>query len=474
MYIHTPFLRSKFVSKKNNKVVKYRRGFNLNIGFIVFFVIIIYVIFHLFTYFTSKPVSEYEVQQGTIATNNIYKGLILRQESVVYAEESGSLNYYAANGSKVSTKDVVYSVDTDGSISSQITGAQSDASAMTDETADDIISDINSFSSSYNSQNFYKVYTFKNNLSSTLTQVLSQSALTNLGDTISSAEANNTFYTFNPSSSGIVYYGLDGYEEITTDNFTLDQYNNTSYEETDLSQNTSINQLDPVYKLITSENWYILINVSDKVAESLNEKSVVKIRFCDDDFTTTVSFDIIKKDDQYFLKLNLKNSLIRYVNERFTNIELVLSSDTGLKIPNSAITTKEFFTIPKQYFTESGDSSDLCVMVQQPSSDSVTIVNPTIFSENDDYYFVDDEDLSEGDKLVMTDSSTTYTVGTDKDKLIGVYNINKGYAVFKQIKILSENDDYSIVETKTSYGIALYDHIALDGSSVVENQTITK
>ncbi len=74
----------------------------------------------------------------------------------------------------------------------------------------------------------------------------------------------------------------------------------------------------------------------------------------------------------------------------------------------------------------------------------------------------------------MTDSSTTYTVGTDKDKLIGVYNINKGYAVFKQIKILSENDDYSIVETKTSYGIALYDHIALDGSSVVENQTITK
>ena len=210
------------------------------------------------------------------------------------------------------------------------------------------------------------------------------------------------------------------------------------------------------------------------MAESLNEKSVVKIRFCDDDFTTTVSFDITKKDGQYFLKLNLKNSLIRYVNERFTNIELVLSSDTGLKIPNSAITTKEFFTIPKQYFTESGDSSDLCVMVREPSSDSVTIVKPTIFSENDDYYFVDDEDLSEGDTLVMTDSSSTYRVGTDKDKLTGVYNINKGYAVFKQIKILSENDDYSIVEPKTSFGIALYDHIALDGSAVVENQTITK
>ena len=75
------------MSRKNKKVLKYNNGFNLNIGFIVFFVIIIYVIFHIFTYITSKPVSEYEVQQGTIATNNIYKGMIIRDESVVYAEE---------------------------------------------------------------------------------------------------------------------------------------------------------------------------------------------------------------------------------------------------------------------------------------------------------------------------------------------------------------------------------------------------
>lgn len=80
--------------------------------------------FHIFTYFTSNPVSEYEVQQGTIATNNIYKGMIIREESVVYAEESGNLNYFVSNGSKVATSDVVYSVDTDGSIATQITGAQ--------------------------------------------------------------------------------------------------------------------------------------------------------------------------------------------------------------------------------------------------------------------------------------------------------------------------------------------------------------
>lgn len=359
------------MSRKNKKILKYRTGFNLNIGFIVFFVIIIYVIFHIFTYFTSNPVSEYEVQQGTIATNNIYKGMIIREESVVYAEESGNLNYFVSNGSKVATSDVVYSVDTDGSIATQITGAQNDASAITDEDAGKIITDINSFSSGYNRRYFSKVYTFKNDLSAQLTQVLSQNALTSLADTISTAEANNTFYTYKPTAPGIVYYGIDGYEDVTTDSFTLDQYNNTNYEETDLTNNSTINQLDPVYKLITSENWNILINVPDNVAKSLNDKSVIKIRFCDDDYTTTVSFSLLKKDDAFFLKLNMKNSLIRYINERFTNIELVLGADTGLKIPNSAITKKEFFTIPKDYFTASGDSDDSSLMIKDKSSGSV-------------------------------------------------------------------------------------------------------
>ncbi len=45
-------------------------------------------------------------------------------------------------------------VDTDGSVASQITGAQNDSSAITDKAAEKIISDINSFSSGYNRRSF--------------------------------------------------------------------------------------------------------------------------------------------------------------------------------------------------------------------------------------------------------------------------------------------------------------------------------
>jgi hypothetical protein len=74
----------------------------------------------------------------------------------------------------------------------------------------------------------------------------------------------------------------------------------------------------------------------------------------------------------------------------------------------------------------------------------------------------------------MPDSQSTYIIGTDTDSLIGVYNVNKGYAVFKQINILYQNKEYAIIETKTAYGISLYDHIALDASEIKENQLTSK
>ena len=35
-----------------------------------------------------------------------------------------------------------------------------------------------------------------------------------------------------------------------------------------------------------------------------------------------------------------------------------------------------------------------------------------------------------------------------------------------------QNEEYAIIETGTDYGIALYDHIALDGSKVQEDELV--
>ena len=84
---------------------------------------------------------------------------------------------------------------------------------------------------------------------------------------------------------------------------------------------------------------------------------------------------------------------------------------------------------------------------------------------------IDESSLKKGDVIQAPDSSEQYTI-KESDKLKGVYNINKGYAVFKQIDVVSQNKEYSILKTGTKYGLSLYDHIALNGSDIKEGELI--
>lgn len=462
--------------QRKQNVVRMNHGPNLNIGIVIFAIIIIYVIFNLISYLASSPVAEYEVGQGTIATNHVYHGLILRDETVVYAGQDGYINYYLKNGSKASVNDVVYSIDTSGELSQQISSATSGGDELDRETLNEISSDLDVFRNSYDSNTFGSVYTFKNELNAQLTQTLSMNALSSLKSDVKTAVKNNTFYKKKSEKPGIIVYYTDGYENISTDNFRAENFNMTDYSRKSLEDQEQVTADSPAYKRIDSENWNIILPVSDDIVKQLKEDTSVKIRFCKDDFVLTVPFAIIKKEGSYYLNLSLKTGMIRYVNDRFVDVELVVSEKTGLKIPNSAVTSKSFFTIPKSFFTQGGDSSDYGLMLESTEGDknSVKLVQPTIYYETDDYYYVDDETVASGDVVVKSNSSETYTIGTDTDKLTGVYNINKGYAVFKQIDILAQNSKYTIVDTGTSYGIALYDHIALDGSKVKENQMVVK
>lgn len=85
--------------------------------------------------------------------------------------------------------------------------------------------------------------------------------------------------------------------------------------------------------------------------------------------------------------------------------------------------------------------------------------------------YLDPNAFDKNTTLIKPDSTETYKLKKTKS-LQGVYNINKGYAVFKQIHILCESDEYYIVESGNSYGLANYDHIALVGKDVRENDIV--
>lgn len=127
-----------------------------------------------------------------------------------------------------------------------------------------------------------------------------------------------------------------------------------------------------------------------------------------------------------------------------------------------------------EYF-QKGDNSDREGVVRRRTDkngvSTEEFVVPEIYFATEYEYYVDGENIAEGDVIIKPNSSETYTV-KDTAKLEGIYNINKGYAVFKQIDIIYQNNEYSIIRSDTDYGISLYDHIALDGNAVTENALI--
>lgn len=464
------------MAKKQN-IVKFRNTMNFNIGFIVFLIIIIYVLFNVFTYFTEIPVAKYKVTQGKIASNDTFQGIIYRDETVEYADQSGYINYYVKNASKVSVHDVVYSIDTTGSISKEISGSNYSEQLLNTELINEVSTNINSFFTTYHSGNFSETYSFYNNLNSEILQRIHTFAMSDLSEEVKNAEGSSFFKVTSPSDSIIVYH-IDGYEGKTIENFSSKDFNTQNYKKQILTTNTKVIAGEPVYKRVNSENWNILLPITESLAQELEEGSYVSIRFCKDDYKTTAAYSILKEDGNYYLNLSLQRAMIRYINDRFIDVELLLHDDTGLKIPKSAITSKEFFTIPKEYFTtnEEEGSNTLGLKIESLTAQEQNsqFVTPTIYYESETHYYIDTEKVQEGDVVVHPDSSDIYAIGSEKDSLTGVYNINKGYAVFKQIRIIYENEEYAIIATGTSYGIALYDHIALDADSIEENQLIAK
>jgi len=183
-----------------------------------------------------------------------------------------------------------------------------------------------------------------------------------------------------------------------------------------------------------------------------------------------------KKNDIY-ANITFKDSMIRYADERFVNIELILEDESGLKIPKTSVTEKDCYAVPIDYITSGGASQNEGVYRQTTKKGKTTteFIPVTIINEDTEsgIAYLDTENLKKGDTLLLPESSDTMDL-LKTESIKGVYNVNKGYAVFKQVQILSESDEYYIIAEGNSYSLSNYDHIALNGDSVRDNQIVSQ
>ena len=445
----------------------YRKRPHFNIGILIFGVILIYLIVTIFTYLTSKHVSVYEVREGSILRDTAYTGLVIRKESVVASEAAGYVNYFSPEGSKVGARTDVYTLSS-GKLNFRETGAEGQAELSADEQAA-LLLKVQSFSENFDDAQFRDVYTLRDNINNVLESKSSQSRQAQLSEMLTNNQ--NGLHVYKAASDGIIMYALDGFETLEVDSVTEGMLSKENYKTEAMNNNTSVKVGDPLYKLVTSDIWSVVISLSDDAAKELEEKTRVRVKFSKDNQTERADFEIRRTSGTNYGILTFHTSMIRYAKERYLDIELILEDESGLKIPKSAVVDKKFYTIPRNYLTQSSNK-DTGVLIDT-GADAAEFKKVDVYYGNkeDDTVYLDPLVFREGTVLVRPESSENYPLKMTK-ALKGVYNINKGYAVFKQIEILCESDEYYIVKSGNDYSLTNYDHIALDGDTVTENSVV--
>lgn len=458
--------------KQESNILKYRKRKHLNIGIVIFGIIFVYLVATIILYITAPQITVYEVRQGSILKDNAYTGLAVREETVVYADAAGYANYYAEENSKVKVGTKVYTLS-DDKLEFEETASSETQQALSTEEKHSLLLKIQSYNNQFQENDFSSTYQLKDEIQNSLNKITSQSKTDQLNRMISSGSYSNLVLK-TAAKDGIIVYATDGMEDLTVDSVTLEQLQKTNYKKNEFTSNRKVSSGDPVYKLVTDDNWYLLIEVSEETRAALAEKKAIKVNFKKDSQEMRASISFLEQFEKPVLCLSFNNSMIRYVNERYLDVELILEDESGLKIPKSAETTKDFYVVPKSYLTVGGNSSSDGVMRQQTNAQGETItefVKVMVYYEEDEYIYLDPNAFEKNDILLKPDSMETYPLKETRS-LKGVYCINKGYAVFKQIQILCESDEYYIIEEGNSFGLSNYDHIALDSSNINENDVV--
>lgn len=460
-------------STREKKVKKYRPPININLGLIIFGAIFVYLVIVVVTYLKSEHIAPYEVTLGSLAVNNTYTGVIVRDETVVDSGFSGYINYYAREGEKVANNSMVYTVDATGKINELINNDSGDNVSLSKEDLSELKTTISAFASGFNPVDYSHTYDFKFGIEGTVLKIANYKVLANIDAYRSGEYADNVNFGYAPAS-GILVYSVDGYETFAAEDITKGLLYNENYDKKQFASNDLISEGDPAYKLITAEEWSLLIEIDETKCKELEDKDYINVRFLKNNYTSWAAVSILRQDGTIFAKLDFNNSMVTFATDRFLEIELLSESDEGLKIPNSAIVERPFFLIPVEYLTYDESGNDEGFMREAFTEDgtpTTEFVKTTIYASYDDQYYVDESVFKIGDYVVNPVSGDKYPI-SKQGMLTGVYNINKGYADFKQITVLYQNEEYSIVKSNTQYGLSVYDHIVLKGDTVNANDFI--
>jgi len=453
----------------NGNIIRYKKKKPINIWILISILVFIYLVVYLFFYFFNTQISFCEVTEG--ATSQIfdtqYTALAIRDETEVDVEDDGYINYFVGDGSQIYVGEDIYLLDKNGDISSRLEDDSKSYAILNGNDLTKIKDSIYDFDTAFDRENYYDVYSFKYKLESQVLDLINNSVFDDMMQDLSNESEN---YHIVPSQvGGIVLHSVDGFEDITYKDIESSFFKRADYKKTLIKSNDFLKKGDPVYKVITNDEWHLVFQIAD--THDFEGIKSLDIEFLKDNIRTDGDFTIYTKAGNTYGVLTLKKYMIRYISDRYLQIRLYEDYHEGLKVPKTAVLEKQFYAIPAAYMTQGGNSNRYGFLKQTDTG--AEFITPQIVSSDNEFVYVsiDDEFLKANDVLKMSDSNETFTV-SKKENRQGVYAIENGYAHFKLVDILGDNNNYFIISDNTKNGVQLFDRVVEDYHAVDEGQEV--
>lgn len=458
---------------KRKKIVKFRRRKDLNIGILIFVILFIYIAVNVYIYFTKEHVSIYEVKVGKNTEDTRINGIVLRDEAVQNSSSAGYVTYYVNDGGRVAKNASIYSIDDSRKVYDYML-SQDNPIKLTKKNSSELKQTLNSFYKVYSDKDFSSSFEYEEIIENKLSEVISNAILE---ESVSISEETGLFSNIkmvNSTASGIITYSCDGLENLTEEGVNASLFEDTaSVTKQNLRTSEMVSMNTPVFKQIYSDDWTIILPLTPEQYAKLYEEKNVTFIITKDNLEVTAPISFYQSGAQNFAKISMDKYVRNYMNDRFLEIDIELHEVEGLKIPLTSIVEKEFYLVPLDYFTTGGDNDKKGLVMatyNEQGEISYSFVETETYYETEEFGYVDASMFSLNTKFRST-TNETYSL-TQMASLTGVYNINKGYAVFRRIEVLYENNEYCIIKKDTENGLSNYDHIALDSKTIEEDAVI--
>lgn len=325
--------------------------------FIIIGIIVCIYLIALLVKLIKKPTETFVVEKGKIYQEEFAEGYVIRDETIINKEETNEkIVPIKSEGEKVANGEAIYrySTSNEEEINNKI--EEIDIEIQKNLSNDDTYfsSDVKLINNQidkkldeiYESNNLKNINQDKSEINTYLTKKMKIRAKNSNNETLKKLVNERTSYEnqLNNSSryimadrSGVISYRIDGLEEsLKTGDFSYlnEQYLNSL----DIQTGQIVALSNTSSKIVDNFQCDIVCILDSEEARNSEVGKSIKLRLQNsEEVPAKILYKATEKNNKVLLVFEINNDVAELIKYRKTSFDVIWWSDSGLKIPNSAI-----------------------------------------------------------------------------------------------------------------------------------------